>query len=454
MRAILEEYTVPEQHFGNMVCCRYCNVDFVVHVLGRWLSAAKGCLKQLKLFEPSVGNVIDRRGGYSLVALPYASFEFCLPPPCSRPFHRDIHQDSCLSALLQQQLPNACVATAIAARLMDHTILLLDGGLGTTLEDQYGVVFSSDTPLWSSHLLISSPSTLKQVHSAFVSAGADIILTATYQASFDGFLRTHVNAVRIERAEAEQHMLSAVSVARSAFGSKNGLVALSLGAYGATMVPSTEYSGEYGPMTDTDLESFHRDRLLLFLNNQEVWADINLIAFETLPRLNEIRAVRRVASSIPPDERKPYWISFVFPGNDDSLPDGTSIARAVTVLLSVEHENMPFAIGINCTKVHKLQQLITQFERAILHAGLAFPTLLLYPDGAGGQVYDTVQQKWLDVDATNQAASGSWHEHVAQIVQEAQDRHMWRSIIVGGCCKTTPEHIANLRQSLNIGHPS
>lgn len=337
-------------------------------------------------------------------------------------------------------------------RLLEQPILLLDGGLGTTLEDQYGIVFSSDTPLWSSHLLISSPSTLEQVHSAFANAGADIVLTATYQASFEGFSRTHVNGICVESAQAEQHMLSAVSIARSVFAPKTGLVALSCGAYGATMVPSTEYSGEYGPMTGPELETFHSGRLLLFLSNPDAWNDIDLIAFETLPRLDEILAVRQVAALIPLDKRKPYWISLVFPGNDDSLPDGTSVAQAVTALLSTKHENVPFAIGINCTKVHKLHHLITQFEQSILDASLAFPTLVLYPDGVGGQVYNTAQQKWLDVNPTHQAAARPWHEHVAQIVREAQDRHMWRSIIVGGCCKTTPEHIARLRQSLELSH--
>ncbi len=338
-----------------------------------------------------------------------------------------------------------------AGRLLRQPVLLLDGGLGTTLEDQHGVVFSSDTPLWSSHLLMSSPSTLKTVHSAFVDAGADIVLTATYQASFDGFSRTHINARSVARIDAEQHMLSAVSIARSAFGSKPGLVALSFGAYGATMVPSTEYSGAYGSMTESDLESFHKDRLLLFLNSAEVWADVDLMAFETLPRLNEIQAVRRAASFIPSSKHKPYWISMVFPNDDDRLSDGSSISEVATALLSADHDNLPFAIGINCTKIHKLQRLILNFERAILDACLSFPALVLYPDGAGGQVYDTQLQKWIDVDSAVQAASRPWYENVADIVRDVQGRHIWKSIIVGGCCKTTPLHIANLRQSLERG---
>jgi homocysteine S-methyltransferase len=57
-------------------------------------------------------------------------------------------------------------------------ILLLDGGLGTLLADQFAVKFDDSTPLWSSQLLLSSPSTLLSAQKAFAQAGADILLTA------------------------------------------------------------------------------------------------------------------------------------------------------------------------------------------------------------------------------------------------------------------------------------
>ena len=78
----------------------------------------------------------------------------------------------------------------MAEELFQQPILLLDGGLGTTLEEEHGVQFSSATPLWSSHLLLSAPETLLEVQENFARAGADIILTATYQASFQGFRMT------------------------------------------------------------------------------------------------------------------------------------------------------------------------------------------------------------------------------------------------------------------------
>lgn len=81
---------------------------------------------------------------------------------------------------------------AVAADTINSVpILLLDGGLGTTLsEAPFHIKFDQSTPLWSSHLILSSPSTLSSVHGVFLSAGAEILQTATYQASLAGFART------------------------------------------------------------------------------------------------------------------------------------------------------------------------------------------------------------------------------------------------------------------------
>ena len=82
------------------------------------------------------------------------------------------------------------ITQSMENHLLDRPLLLLDGGLGTALEEEKGICFTDDTPLWSSHLLVSSPETLLEVHSGYATAGADVLLTATYQASFHGFEET------------------------------------------------------------------------------------------------------------------------------------------------------------------------------------------------------------------------------------------------------------------------
>jgi homocysteine S-methyltransferase len=240
----------------------------------------------------------------------------------------------------------------MAQEQLGRPLLVLDGGLGTSLEDEHGVHFSSaTTPLWSSYLLVSSPETLLTAQTAFARAGAHVLLTATYQASFEGFRRTPRPPPPHEpgpgpssytRAEAATYMRSAVAMARTAFraaGRPHGLVALSLGAYGATMRPSQEYTGQYGTeFRDVGaLYHFHLDRLACFADDAATWADIDLVAFETLPRRAEVEAVRMVMDTIHQTRTssKDFWISCVFPrGDDELLPDGSTISEVVVAMLS------------------------------------------------------------------------------------------------------------------------
>lgn len=236
----------------------------------------------------------------------------------------------------------------MADELIARPLLFLDGGLGTTLEEEHGIDFSAATPLWSTHLLISSPETLLKTQTDFVRAGADILLTATYQASFEGFSRTSResqlheetgNAGGYGHSEAAKYMCSAVAISRRAFQNTErptGLVALSLGAYGATMVPSQEYTGKY-PKEFTDskgLYDFHLDRISCFVEDEATWNSIDMVAFETLPCLAEVEAVRMAMETVTSRAAsKKFWISCVFP-YDNALPDGSTISQIVATTLS------------------------------------------------------------------------------------------------------------------------
>ncbi|KAL9108022.1 MAG: hypothetical protein Q9227_007127 [Pyrenula ochraceoflavens] len=225
-------------------------------------------------------------------------------------------------------------------------IELLDGGLGTCLEDLCSINFSESTPLWSSDLVIRDPKTLEDLQQSFSRAGADILLTATYQASFQGFAKTSRSdeTAGISREEAAAYMRSAVSIAQRAHeknGKKEGRIALSLGAYGATMLPSTEYSGEYDPehLSRHRLLQFHLERLRVFTENRETWENIDYVAFETLPRSDEIYAVREAMQAVYQVDtyhqylsHKPFWISCVYPQDDQHLPDGSSIEQVAKAM--------------------------------------------------------------------------------------------------------------------------
>lgn len=70
--------------------------------------------------------------------------------------------------------------------LSKQGFVMLDGGLGTDLET-LGYDISGISSLWSAYFLKNSPQVIAQVHRRFFDAGADVAITSSYQASFDGF---------------------------------------------------------------------------------------------------------------------------------------------------------------------------------------------------------------------------------------------------------------------------
>ena len=370
----------------------------------------------------------------------------------------------------------------------DCPILLLDGGLGTTLESSpYNVKFSISTPLWSSHLLVHAPDTILAAQTDFVKAGCDVLLTATYQASYEGFAATKrvhdpspapasneptQQGQGYERTEASLYMRKAVDIAREALPrssdpDKPKLVALSLGAYGACMIPSQEYTGRYEPAalrTVEGLQTWHRERLDAFTSFPETWGKIDVIVFETIPVLNEIHAARQVMNKVQLTGKK-WYISCVFPNEDLRLPDGSKVEEVARAMLQDGEEELtkPWGVGINCTKIDKLEHLIGSFETAITkireeqekmgksphEAQRQQPWLVLYPDGAINLVYNTSTKEWEPKDGTANSKQRRWDEEVFQIVKKTQARRFWSGLMVGGCCKTSPKDISSLRERLD-----
>jgi homocysteine S-methyltransferase len=297
-------------------------------------------------------------------------------------------------------------------------VTLLDGGLGTTLEDEHGIKFSSaTTPLWSSHLLLmpTGQETLRECHRSFLRAGAEVLKTATYQVSIEGFARTKTDewpdgvpraeipkfldvAIKVAEDAAAEHAQRADARTESASKAK---IALALGPYGACMIPSQEYSGKYDAEHETEesLIQWHAERLALFEQVDGIESRISYIAIETIPRRDEIRAIRKaLAASKLRDV--PLWVSGVYPGEGPaarSLADGTPYNSAVVEMLSLNTSDaVPFAVGMNCSNVEKLQGLVRPYERAVQPIGglKERPALVLYPNGSSDELYDSTTQTW------------------------------------------------------------
>ncbi|TGJ78726.1 hypothetical protein E0Z10_g10032 [Xylaria hypoxylon] len=358
-------------------------------------------------------------------------------------------------------------------------IRILDGGLGTSLVDKFGVTFDKTTPLWSGSLLFHGQDTLYTCQRDFVEAGVDVLLTATYQASIEGFARTKTtqHPDGIPKSEIPSYIDRAVVIARhAAKGDKNVKIALSLGPYGACMVPSQEYSGKYDDEHDTEesLYQWHLKRLSLFISKESVLEGVQMLAFETVPRVDEIRAVRRAMSTC--GITLPFWISTVYPGDSSRLPDGSSMVQVVESTLASEGQGqMPWGIGINCTSVDKLAGLVAAMKLEIenqvsMQETCPTPALVLYPDGVNGMVHNSSTNTWeLSVDAravehakvfftsqtmvacqpyTDIESQSSWMRQLVRLAREVHIEKTFSSVLVGGCCKTSAADIKALRDNL------
>ena len=341
-------------------------------------------------------------------------------------------------------------------------ILILDGGLGTTLESPpYNITFTSDTPLWSSHLL-SSPSTLHQVHHDFLFAGADIILTATYQTSFEGFTRTDP---QYTRDHAVRYMRSAIPLARGAFPShdprKIPRVALSLGPYGATMTPvAAEYSGEYPEEMDDEnaLRTWHGTRLGMFAEEEESWNGMEYVAFETVRRADEVRAIRGTVSDVLLSRKKtmkPWWICGVFPAQE---VDEDDVRRWVRAAVGNDGKALPrpWGIGVNCSRIENIGPIVCIMQDEVRkliekdqfvdewQTTSGRPWLVLYPDGTQGEEYDPTTKQWVKKGT---ASRRPWEEMYWETVSQLKPGE-WEGVIMGGCCRTGPGQIAALREKV------
>ncbi|QMW67602.1 homocysteine S-methyltransferase [Mumia sp. ZJ1417] len=287
-------------------------------------------------------------------------------------------------------------------------LVVLDGALATELE-RHGADLSS--ALWSASLLRDDPALIAQVHRDYLEAGADVIITASYQATVGGFGRLGLPA-----DEAERLIRSAVTLARQtrdAYVQENPgrrpVVAASVGPYGAALADGSEYRGDYG-LDVPALRDFHRERLHLLAD-----AGPEVLACETIPSALEAAAL----ADLLDDVDVPAWVTFSA-RDDTHLSDGTPVAEVVRLVA----DHGVAAVGINCTPLEHIAPLVDRI------AAVTDLPIAVYPNS--GEVWDAAARRW-----TGTTARGSWATWVGR----------WRDAganLVGGCCRTTPADVAEI----------
>jgi homocysteine S-methyltransferase len=296
-------------------------------------------------------------------------------------------------------------------RALLRGIHVLDGGMASELEYLGANI---DGPLWSAHVLEDAPEKVIAVHRAYIEAGAQCILTASYQVSRMGYAEFGLSPERADGA-----LLRAVRLARRAAAElprRRVVVAASLGPYGAALHNGAEYHGNYG-VSFGDLVEFHRGRIRVLA---EAGGDApDLLAFETLPSLEEAEAI---GEALEPWPNITAWLCFtckdeLHVAHGELLSD---CARAVARFPQA------IAIGVNCTHPALMPALIGELRQA------SDKPIVVYPNS--GEGWDAAARCWTGTGDPKSYGiqAADWFKAGAQIV--------------GGCCRTRPEHIRLVAQ--------
>ena len=278
--------------------------------------------------------------------------------------------------------------------------VLLDGGLATQLE---AAGHNLSDELWSARLLADDPAAIVAAHREFLRAGAEVITTASYQATVDGLAR--------HGHDGEALLRRSVALARSAAGEVAGprWVAASVGPYGAALADGSEYRGNYG-LTTGELVRFHRDRMAILAD-----AGPDVLALETVPDVREAEALLVVLD----DLKYPAWLSYSVAGATTRA--GQPLAEAFGL---VRGHPYVVAVGVNCSRPADAGAAVA------VAAGASAKPVVVYPNS--GEEWDAVARRWTGTPAP--FSVGEW------VLDGAR--------IVGGCCRITPADIATMTTAL------
>lgn len=278
--------------------------------------------------------------------------------------------------------------------------VVLDGGLATLLE-AHGADLSSD--LWSARMLRDDPDAIVAAHAEYFTAGAQVAITASYQASFEGLA-----GLGLDRDAAAALMRSSVELARRAArtapGSGPRWVAASVGPYGAVLADGSEYTGAYGRTVD-ELRRWHRPRLA-----ELIAAEPDVLALETIPGAVEAQALLAEIAGTG----QPAWLALTCSGTRTRAgEDAAEVFAAAAEVPEI------IAVGVNCTDSDDVDDLVALAAQASGRPVVAYPN--------SGERWDAVGRRWAGEPTFGTDQVAGWVTAGARLV--------------GGCCRVGPEAI-------------
>ncbi len=290
--------------------------------------------------------------------------------------------------------------------------VVIDGAMSTALEK---AGCDLNDKLWSARVLIEDPEKIRQVHLDYFEAGANVAITASYQATEAGFRERGIDSEAAYGLIAQSVTLA--KQARTEFLArhpekdlKTFLIAGAIGPYGAYLANGAEYTGDYH-LTDSEYRAFHQLRMKALVE-----AGADFLGVETQARLDEVKVILDMMK----DFDATGWVTFTLK-DSGHIADGTPIEQAAEVC-----GNHPLvdAIGINCVK----REIVVDALKRI--SSVTDKPMIVYPNS--GETYDPTTKTW------HHPVSGpGWENFISK----------WKSmgaVCLGGCCRTLPSDIVQI----------
>ncbi|PZH14968.1 homocysteine S-methyltransferase [Streptomyces sp. NTH33] len=306
--------------------------------------------------------------------------------------------------------PRRAVTGDLAAALAAGP-LVLDGGMSNQLESA-GYDLSDE--LWSARLLAERPEAVTRAHLGYFEAGASVAITASYQATFEGFGKRGIGrdraaeliALSVDLAREAARRAHAGGVARPLW------VAASVGPYGAMLADGSEYRGRYG-LTVDELGRFHRPRLEVLAG-----ARPDVLALETVPDTDEARALLRAVRGLG----VPAWLSYTVAG--DRTRAGQPLEEAFALAADADEV---IAVGVNCCAPGDAAAAVKAAAR------VTGKPVVVYPNS--GESWDAGNRTWAGRSTFGPGQVRTWRAAGARLI--------------GGCCRVGPEAIAQVARVLS-----
>jgi 5-methyltetrahydrofolate--homocysteine methyltransferase len=290
--------------------------------------------------------------------------------------------------------------TGFIERLQSGEILVADGATGTNLQ-KVGLVAGQSPEAW----VLDQPDKILALAESFVDAGSNIILTCTFGATR---LRLRESPLADSVVDINHR---AVDIARKAASKRTGvLVGGSLGPTGLLMKP-------YGPMTPDEATATYEEQVKALTE-----AGVDLLVIETQFALDEAKAALEGARRVTD---LPVIVSF-------------SYDRGVRTMMGVKPAQVTGAflplgatvIGANCgTTLENMEKILGEYRTSAPEAILwTKPNAGLPEMGVDDQAVYKITPQEMGEFAKKYVAAGAR--------------------IVGGCCGSSPEHVAAMADAV------